>query len=115
MANIFDNKDLVKMSSEELVLAINELENEKKRRAKIDKRNSAIEFREALDKFMNSGAYGDFSIECALSPHDCDIIWDCDTEYSDYDIESIGFNAFDYDILLTMKNELTRRIGNYEG
>lgn len=115
MNAFLSERHLSEMSKEHIDLLIEGLTKEKERRAKLEKRNIVIEFREALDKFINSGAYGDFSIECALSPHDCDIIWDCDTECSDYDIESIGFNAFDYDILLTMKNELTRCIGNYEG
>ena len=115
MATYFDKIGLSNMSNEEIALAINELENEKKRRTKIDKRNSAIEFRQALEKFINSGAYEDFEGFCSLSPYDIDLVFDCDCNWDESDINTVEMSVFNREILLCMKQELTQQIGNYEG
>jgi hypothetical protein len=46
---------------------------------------------------------------------DLDICWGCDVDYDEEWIEDITFNPFERDVLLSIKNELTRKIGNYEG
>ena len=115
MNKIFDQLGLSNMSNEEIILAINELENEKKRRAKVDRRNSAIEFRQALEKFINSGAYADFEGTCSVSPYDIEFVLGCDCQWEEDDVDAVEISIFDRDILLCMKNELTQQIGNYEG
>ena len=107
--------DLMKLTNEELVLLMNQIDQETKRRRRIDRRNAVLEFREALGKFLDSGAYGDFNTDCRLSMCDLDICWGCDVDYDEEWIEDITFNPFERDVLLSIKNELTRNIGNYEG
>ena len=115
MEQFFEGLTLKQLSDEEIALAISELENEKKRRAKIDKQNSAIEFRQALEKFIKSGAYADFQATCSMTPYDIDFVLGCDCEWNEDDVDAVEVSVFDREVLLCMKNELTQKIGNYKG
>lgn len=115
MEKYFDKIGLSNMSNEELVLAINELENEKKRREKISKRQAALELREALGRFLDSGASEDFSLNIELMGCDVEVYFDDYKNYDETDVNYVVFDVFERDVLLHIKNELTRCIGNYEG
>lgn len=103
------------LSSEELRELTRVLEDEKKRRERIDKRTSAIELREALGRFLDSGANYDFASTCSLDTSDADVLFYEDSICSEGEVEWVEFNPFNREILLALKNELTRNIGNYEG
>ena len=103
------------LTNEEINEMLEELTKEKERRNKIDKRESALLLREALYNFLNSGAYADFSVVCALTPCDVDVFFDNDCDWRESDIDYVEFNPFEREVLLTILNELTRCIGNYEG
>ena len=104
------------ISNEDLRELMRVLEDEKKRRERIDKRTAAMDLREALGRFIDSGANEDFAVTCSLDTSDVDIIfYDKFPTYSEEEIEWVDFNPFDREILLALKNELTRCIGNYEG
>ena len=107
--------NLTTLTNEDLELLNKQLNQEMIRRSKIQKRNAVVAFREALDQMLDSGAHCDFNTECRLCMCDLDIVWGCDVDYDEEWIEDITFNPFERDVLLSMKNELTRRIGNYEG
>ena len=103
------------LSNEELRELTRVLEDEKKRRERIDKRTSAIELREALGRFLDSGANYDFGTTCSLDTSDVDVLFYEDSYCSEGEVEWVEFNPFNREILLALKNELTRNIGNYEG
>ncbi len=103
------------MSGEDLRELMRVLEDEKKRREKIDKRTSAMDLRDALGRFIDSGANNDFWTTCSLDTSDVDVTFYEDTICSEGEIEWVEFNPFNREILLALKNELTRNIGNYEG
>lgn len=103
------------MSNEDLRELMKVLEGEKKRREKIDKRTSAIDLRDALSRFIDTGANYDFGATCSLTVCDVDVIFDFDSDATEDDIRNIEFNAFNRAILLDIRNELERCIGNYEG
>ena len=108
--------DFTRMSNADLKELMRVLDDEKKRRERIDKRASAMDLREALGRFIDSGANHDFSTVCSLDTSDVDIIFydDC-RNCSEEDIECVEFDPFDREILLMIKNELTWCIGNYKG
>lgn len=112
---MFREEDLHRMTNEEIELALKEFESEKERRRKIDKRASAISLREALHNFLEVGANYDFNPVCSLTTCDVDVCFDYGSEASEEDIDCIEFNPFNREVLLVICNELTRRIGNYEG
>jgi hypothetical protein len=104
------------ISNEELRELMRVLDDEKKRRERIDKRTSAMDLREALGRFLDSGANYDFGTTCSLEVSDVDVVFYNDNPtFSCEDVEWIDFNPFDREVLLSIKNELTRCIGNYEG
>ena len=103
------------LSSEELRELTRVLEEEKKRRERIDKRTAAMDLREALGRFIDSGANNDFWTTCSLDTSEVDVLFYEDTICSEGEVEWVEFNPFNREILLTLKNELTRNIGNYEG
>lgn len=107
--------DLSNMSSEEIILAINELNEERKRREKMDKRRSAIALRDALKAFLDTGASEDFSRDIELVGGDVTVYLDDNRFFDDYDVDYVVFDVFEKDVLLQMLNELTGCIGNYEG
>ena len=115
MAKIFDSLGLSNMSNEEIALAINELNEEKKRREKVGKRQAALELREALGRFLDSGASEDFSLDIELMGCDVEVYFDDYKNYDETDVNYVVFDVFERDILLHIKNELTRCVGNYEG
>ena len=72
--------------------------------------------REALHKFIESGAETDFSVIHTMSGCDLiDIEVECDCEWCQDDINYVEFDPFDTGLLRAILNELTRNIGNYEG
>ena len=103
------------ISNEDLRELMRVLEDEKKRRERIDKRTAAMDLREALGRFLDSGANYDFSVVCSLDTSDADVIFYEDSYCSEGEVETIEFDPFNREVLLTIKNELTRCIGNYEG
>lgn len=115
MEKFFESNTLSRMSNEDIVLAINELEQEKTRRKKIDKRHSVIALRDALKSFLDTGANEDFSLDIELVGGDVTVYLDENRAFDDYDVDSVVFDVFTRDVLLHILNELTRCVGNYEG
>ena len=107
--------NLTTISNEDLRELMRVLEDEKKRREKIDKRASAMDLRDALGRFIDSGANNDFWTACSLDTSEVGVVFYEDTICSEGEIEWVEFNPFNREILLALKNELTRNIGNYEG
>jgi len=115
MEKMFDPVGLSNMSNEEIILAINELNEEKKRREKVSKRQAALDLRDALGRFLDSGASEDFSLDIELMGCDVEVYFDDYKNYDETDINYVVFDVFERDVLLHIKNELTRCVGNYEG
>lgn len=112
MEKYFDKIGLSNMSNEELALAINDLNEEKKRREKQKKYQIALNLRNALRDFLDSGAECDYSVVMGLSSGDLldvDISSDCDW-YID-DLNYVEFDPFDTSVLREIMNELTRSLG----
>ena len=112
MNKMFNNVDLSNLSNEEIVLAINELNEEKQRREKEKKYQVALNLRNALREFLDSGAECDYSTVYYLS--DCDLLSlevenDCDWCLDD--INYIEIDPFDTSLLREIMNELTRCLG----
>lgn len=108
MAKIFDSVGLSNMSNEEIVLAINELNEEKQRREKQKKYQIALNLRNALREFLDNGVECDFSrIYCMSGNELLGIACDCEIEDLDY----VEFDPFDTGILREILNELTRSLG----
>ena len=112
---ILNDLNVEKLTNEQLVKLKDIIAKEEERRIKIDKRNAAIQFREALGNFIDSGACYDFAVVCCLDTGDADVIFYEDSYCSEGEVDTIEFNPFNREVLLVLKNELTRRIGNYEG
>lgn len=115
MEKFFESNTLSRMSNEDIALAINELNEEKKRRQKINRRQAALELREALGRFLDSGASEDFSLDIELMGCDVEVYFDDYKNYDETDVNYVVFDVFERDVLLHIKNELTRCVGNYEG
>lgn len=115
MEKFFESNTLSRMSNEDIALAINELNEEKKRRQKINRRQAALELREALGRFLDSGASEDFSLDIELMGCDVEVYFDNYKNYDETDVNYVVFDVFERDVLLHIKNELTRCVGNYEG
>lgn len=115
MEKFFESNTLSRMSNEDIALAINELNEEKKRREKVGKRQAALELREALGRFLDSGASEDFSLDIELMGCDVEVYFDDYKNYDETDVNYVVFDVFERDVLLHIKNELTRCVGNYEG
>ena len=115
MEKMFDPVGLSNMSNEEIILAINELNEEKKRREKVSKRQAALDLRDALGRFLDSGASEDFSLDIELMGCDVEVYFDDYKNYDETDVNYVVFDVFERDVLLHIKNELTRCVGNYEG
>lgn len=112
MNKMFNNVDLSNMSNEEIILAINELNEEKKRREKEKKYQVALNLRNALREFLDSGAECDYSVVYGMSGGellDIEIEYECD--YGKEDINYVEFDPFDTGILREILNELTRSLG----
>ena len=107
--------DLTNLTNEELNLLVENLQSEKKRREKMGKRQAALELREALGRFLDSGASEDFSLDIELMGCDVEVYFDDYKNYDETDVNYVVFDVFERDVLLHIKNELTRCVGNYEG
>ena len=112
MNKMFNNVDLSNMSNEEIILAINELNEEKKRREKEKKYQVALNLRNALREFLDNGAECDYSVVYGMSGYDLlDFEADYDCDYGTIDINYVEFDPFDTMILKEIMNELTRSLG----
>ena len=107
--------DFTALTNEELSLLVENLQSEKKRREKMGKRQAALELREALGRFLDSGASEDFSLDIELMGCDVEVYFDDYKNYDETDVNYVVFDVFERDVLLHIKNELTRCVGNYEG
>ena len=112
MEKFFESSTLSRMSNEDIALAINELNEEKQRREKEKKYQVALNLRNALREFLDSGAECDFSMVMGLSGCDLlDLEVECDCDYGREDINYVEFDPFDTMILKEIMNELTRSLG----
>ncbi len=112
MATYFDKLGLSNMSNEELALAIVELNEEKQRREKEKKYQVALNLRNALREFLDSGAECDYSMVYGMSG--CDLIdleVDSDCDWYKDDINFVEIDPFDTCLLREIMNELTRSLG----
>ena len=117
---MFSTDALQKMSNEEIAIRIEELSAEKDRRNKISRQQAVVAFRDALKAFLDSGANHDFHRTCVfdssqLANGQIDIYFQEDSCRSDYDIDTVEFDAFNSEVLSEILDELNRCIGNYEG
>lgn len=112
MSKMFNGIDLRNLDNEGLALAIKELNEEKQRREKEKKYQVALNLRNALREFLDSGAECDYSVVMGLSGCDLlDIAVECDCDYGREDINYVEFDPFDTMILKEIMNELTRSLG----
>lgn len=112
MEKYFDKIGLSNMSNEELVLAINELNEEKKRREKEKKYQVALNLRNALRDFLDSGAECDYSMVYGMSGCDLlDLEVDNDCDWCRDDLNFVEFDPFETCLLREIMNELTRSLG----
>ena len=112
MEKYFDKIGLSNMSNEELALAIKELNEEKQRREKQKKYQIALNLRNALRDFLDSGAECDYSVVysmsgCNLLDIEIDNVCDCCKDEVNY----VEFDPFDTGVLREIMNELTRSLG----
>ena len=104
--------DLTTLTNEELNLLVENLKNEKQRREKEKKYQLALNLRNALREFLDSGAECDYSMVYSMSG--CDLI-DLEVDnicdwYKD-DLNFVEFDPFDSCLLREICNELTRSLG----
>lgn len=112
MEKYFEKIGLSNMSNEELALAIKELNEEKQRREKEKKYQVALNLRNALREFLDSGAECDYSVVYGMSGCDLlDIEVECDCDYGKEDVNYVEFDPFDSCLLREILNELTRSLG----
>ena len=112
MAKYFDKIGLSNMSNEEIVLAINDLNEEKKRREQEKKYQVALTLRNALREFLDSGAECDYSVVMGISGCDLlDIEVENDCDWYKDDLNYVEFDPFDTSVLREIMNELTRSLG----
>ncbi len=112
MNKIFNGVDLRNLDNEGLALAIKELNEEKQRREKEKKYQVALNLRNALREFLDSGAECDYSVVYGMSGGELlgvEVESDCD--YGTEDINYVEFDPFDTMILKEIMNELTRSLG----
>lgn len=99
-------------STGELEALLKAVETEKKRREKEKKYQVALNLRNALREFLDSGAECDFAMVMGLSGCDLlDLEVDNDCDWCKEDINYIEFDPFDTEILKNICNELTRCLG----
>ena len=104
--------DPTTLTNEEIVLLIDNLQNEKKRREKEKKYQIALNLRNALRDFLDCGAECDYSVIMSLSGSDLldlEVETECDW-YLD-DVNYVEFDPFDTSVLREIMNELTRSLG----
>lgn len=115
MEKMFNGVDLSNLSNEEIILAINELNEEKKRREKEKKYQVALNLRNALREFLDSGAECDYSVVMGMSGCDLlDIEVENDCDWYKDDLNYVEFDPFDTSVLREIMNELTRSLGKLE-
>lgn len=111
MSVCFDKTGLSNMSNEEIILAINELNREKQRREKEKKYQVALNLRNALREFLDSGTAYDYSIVYGISGADLlDIEVENDCDWYKDDLNYVEFDPFDTCLLREIMNELTRSL-----
>jgi hypothetical protein len=112
MEKYFEKIGLSNMSNEELALAIKELNEEKQRREKEKKYQLALNLRNALRDFLDSGAECDYSMIMSLSGCDLlDLEVENDCDWCLDDVNYVEFDPFDTSVLREIMNELTRSLG----
>jgi hypothetical protein len=112
MEKYFEKIGLSNMSNEELALAIKELNEEKKRREQEKKYQVALNLRNALREFLDSGAECDYSVVMGMSGCDLlDIEVENDCDWYKDDLNYVEFDPFDTSVLREIMNELTRSLG----
>jgi hypothetical protein len=109
MAKYFDKIGLSNMSNEEIILAINDLNEEKKRREKEKRYEVALNLRNALRDFLDNEAECDYSLVFGMSGCDLlDIEVDNVCDWCKEDVNYVEFDPFDSCLLREIMNELTR-------
>ena len=112
MSKIFNGIDLRNLDNEGLALAIKELNEEKQRREKEKKYQVALNLRNALREFLDSGAECDYSLVYGLSGCDLlDLEVECDANWYKDDLNYVEIDPFDTCLLREIMNELTRSLG----
>ena len=112
MNKIFNNVDLRNLDNEGLAIAIKELNEEKQRREKEKKYQVALNLRNALREFLDSGSEFDYSVIVGISGGELlGLEVECDCDYGTEDINYVEFDPFDTEILRDIMNELTRSLG----
>ena len=112
MNKIFNGVDLRNLDNEGLALAIKELNEEKQRREKEKKYQVALNLRNALREFLDSGAECDYSMVYGMSGCDLlDLEVDNDCDWCRDDINFVEIDPFDTCLLREIMNELTRSLG----
>lgn len=116
MEKFFESNTLSRMSNEDIILAINELNEEKKRREQQKKYQIALNLRNALRDFLDCEAECDYSIVYGISGGDLlDIEVECDCNWYKDDLNYVEFDPFDTCLLREIMNELTRCLDKGEG
>ena len=104
--------DPTNLTNEEIILLIDNLQNEKKRREKEKKYQIALNLRNALREFLDSGAECDYSVVMGLSGCDLlDLEVENDCDWCLEDVNYVEFDPFDIGVLREIMNELTRSLG----
>lgn len=112
MSKMFNGIDLRNLDNEGLALAIKELNEEKQRREKEKKYQVALNLRNALREFLDSGAECDYSLVYGISGGDLlDIEVENDCEWYKDDLNYVEFDPFETCLLREIMNELTRSLG----
>ena len=107
--------DPTNLTNEEIVLLINDLQKEKTRREKEKKYQIALNLRNALREFLDSGAECDYSVVMGLSGCDLlDLEVENDCDWCLEDVNYVEFDPFDIGVLREIMNELTRSLGKLE-
>lgn len=111
---MFNKIDLSNLSNEEIILVINELNEEKKRREKEKRYQVALNLRNALREFLDNEVECDYSVVVGLTG--CELL-DIDIDIEDAgdwcldDVNYVEFDPFDTSVLKEIMNELTRSLG----
>lgn len=104
--------DPTNLTNEEIVLLINDLQNEKKRREKEKRYEVALNLRNALREFLDNGAECDYSMVFGMSGCDLlDLEVDNVCDWCKDDLNFVEFDPFETCLLREIMNELTRSLG----
>ena len=106
--------DPTNLTNEELNLLVENLQKEKKRREQEKKYQVALNLRNALREFLDSGAECDYSVVMGISGCDLlDIEVENDCDWYKDDLNYVEFDPFDTSVLREIMNELTRSLGKF--